>query len=126
MIDYVKEKAAERPVLVHCDENLKELFREQHIEYIDVDDPDRIDHDRLRNLDAKPASDLYPIILCSDASLGMRGLDYRAPEKGICLLVAKSFRHEREAIQGLHRVGRQADPWERNLMKGLPLVDKDQ
>ena len=29
----------------------------------------------------------------------MRGIDYRADDKGICLLIAKPFSHQREALQ---------------------------
>jgi hypothetical protein len=39
----------------------------------------------------------------------MRGFDYRAKTTGIALVLAKSFRYEREAIQGLNRVGRNGD-----------------
>jgi len=36
----------------------------------------------------------------------MRGIDYRAPTKGIILLICKSFSHKREANQAGYRVGR--------------------
>ena len=36
----------------------------------------------------------------------MRGIDYRAPTKGIILLICKPFSHKREANQAGYRVGR--------------------
>jgi hypothetical protein len=54
----------------------------------------------------------------------MRGLDYRAPLRGITLIVAASFENRREASQGLHRVGRFSDLCDRYLVHGVPLVDE--
>ena len=56
----------------------------------------------------------------------MRGVDYRAPETGITLVVAKSFTNVREADQGLKRVGRFKDACHRVLIEGTPLVDPEQ
>jgi len=54
----------------------------------------------------------------------MRGHDYRAPKKGLKLLIAVRFSHERGARQGLGRVGRQNDPFLRFRIKGVDkLVD---
>jgi hypothetical protein len=54
----------------------------------------------------------------------MRGVDYRAPLTGITLIVALPFRHEREAIQALARVGRYKEPCARYLLAGIDLIDE--
>jgi hypothetical protein len=54
----------------------------------------------------------------------MRGFDYRSPTKGITLIIAASFDHQRQATQGFARVGRFGDPCKRFILKDVPLVDK--
>jgi len=39
----------------------------------------------------------------------MRGFDYRAPSKGIALIIAKLFKSKRDYNQALLRVGRYGD-----------------
>ena len=53
----------------------------------------------------------------------MRGVDLRAPVKGVTLVIAKSFRCQRNADQGLMRVGRYGDPARRFCWEGIELVD---
>ena len=54
----------------------------------------------------------------------MRGYDYRAFMRGICLVIAKSFVTRHDADQGLARVGRYGDKCQRILVNGVSLVDK--
>ena len=56
----------------------------------------------------------------------MRGIDYRAPNSGITLIIATSFMNEREALQGQERVGRFGDACMIVSIEGTPLVDKEQ
>ena len=56
----------------------------------------------------------------------MRAIDYRAPNLGIALVIAKSFSNPRQAQQGLGRVGRNGDKAVRVILKGVPLVDGDE
>jgi hypothetical protein len=56
----------------------------------------------------------------------MRGFDYRAESVGITLVVAKSFVNEREAIQGLNRVGRFGDQCKRIMFESVDLISKEQ
>ena len=56
----------------------------------------------------------------------MRGIDYRARRKGICLVVDKPFPSERDKIQGLARVGRFGDECVRVKFEGVDLVDRIQ
>ena len=53
----------------------------------------------------------------------MRAIDYRAQNLGITLIIAKSFEHERQAQQGLGRVGRNGDACLRVLLRSVPLID---
>jgi hypothetical protein len=56
----------------------------------------------------------------------MRGFDYRAESVGIALVIAKSFVNDREAIQGLNRVGRFGDQCRRICVNSIDLVDREQ
>ena len=44
----------------------------------------------LRNLDSRNINGLHQILLVTDG-LVMRGSDFRAPIKGLCLMIAKPF-----------------------------------
>lgn len=56
----------------------------------------------------------------------MRGIDYRCgSNSSIALFIAASFENQREAVQGLSRVGRFGDGCARYLVAGVPLIDKD-
>jgi len=55
----------------------------------------------------------------------MRAIDYRAPETGVSLVVAKSFSHTRQSLQGLGRVGRNGDICNRVRLSNIELVDKE-
>ena len=55
----------------------------------------------------------------------MRGIDLRAPVKGVTLVMNKGFSCQRNADQGLMRVGRYGDPFIRILCEGVQLDDKD-
>ena len=64
--------------------------------------------------------------LVATTDVEMRGIDLRAPETGVTLVIAKSFGCQRNADQGLMRVCRYGDPGRRFLVKGVPLVDAKQ
>jgi hypothetical protein len=61
----------------------------------------------------------------STEEFAMRGFDYRAQQIGITLVLAKLFSNQREAIQGLNRVGRFGDPCKRVSFVGRDVVDED-
>jgi hypothetical protein len=67
----------------------------------------------------------YKLIIATDP-FAMRGFDYRGKDIGITLLLAKSFAFEREAIQGLNRVGRFGDQCKRIMLASVPLIDETQ
>jgi len=64
----------------------------------------------------------YVLLIATNAEL-MRAIDYRSPNLGLALVIAKSFEHPRQAQQGLGRVGRNSDPCQRVKLTGVPLVD---
>jgi hypothetical protein len=66
----------------------------------------------------------YPIVVVADEAM-MRGVDYRSDGKGLLLVVAKSFSTNRDAEQGLARVGRFGDNCARMLVQGVDLVDSN-
>ena len=65
----------------------------------------------------------YPIVIVADEAM-MRGVDYRSDGKGLLLVINKTFTTNRDAEQGLARVGRFGDQGCRVLVKGIELVDK--
>ena len=91
---------------------------------------DTIDEQLLRKLDSvKVLSEchMYQLVVATDP-FAMRGFDYRVDSsfsQGIALVIAKSFAYEREAIQGLNRVGRYGDQCKRIIIDSVPLIDKD-
>ena len=65
-----------------------------------------------------------PLIIITDSKL-MRSFNYRAPLKGIILIIARSFPNTRQGIQGHGRVGRYDEPCERYILEGVKLIDRD-
>lgn len=53
-----------------------------------------LDDTVLSDLEAKK-NDSYPLLIATTPDL-MRAIDYRAPTKGLALVICKSFRNERE------------------------------
>lgn len=55
----------------------------------------------------------------------MRGFDYRAPSKGITLIIAKLFKSKRDYNQALLRVGRYGDACQRfvTMLENKECVD---
>jgi hypothetical protein len=68
-------------------------------------------------------SEFYPLLMTSSI-FGMRGIDYRSASAPIHLIVANSFDTERDALQGLNRVGRFGDNCSRTVFAGVSLIDK--
>ena len=54
----------------------------------------------------------------------MRGVDYRQ-RSGLCLIVAKSFKTNRDRDQGLMRVGRYGDKCLRVKLSDVDIIDKN-
>ena len=53
----------------------------------------------------------------------MRGVDYRSDNRGIVLVIAKTFATRRDAMQGLMRVGRFGDECVRFVVQGVELFN---
>jgi hypothetical protein len=54
---------------------------------------------------------------------GIRGIDYRSPNAKLTLVIARSFVHERDYLQGVKRVGRFNDPSTIVRFDDVPLID---
>ena len=63
------------------------------------------------------------ILLIATDDVYMRAIDYRAPDTGMSLVIAKSFNHSRQSLQGLGRVGRNGDKCNRVRLENVELVD---
>ena len=73
---------------------------------------DRRDYRVLTNLDQTDYKGMHNLVLATTEE-EMRGVDLRAPLKGVTLVIAKPFSCQRNADQGLMRVGRYGDPCRR-------------
>jgi hypothetical protein len=113
IINLVKEQLLKSPVLLYCTEELKSKITNEIAYYFMDPEAIHINEVLLRSMDT---SNPYQLVIATDP-FAMRGFDYRAKTIGIALILAKSFRYEREAIQGLNRVGRNGDECKRILFK---------
>lgn len=110
------------PVLLFTKTTTLNAIKQTHQNTI-VLDSDFKDHDRLRRLDAETVEH-YPVVLTAE-DWAMRGMDFRAVKLGICLIVDKGFETQRDADQGLARVGRFKDRCERLITYGTQMIDKE-
>ena len=101
------ERKEHQTVLVYATVELKEHIIKTIQSVVDLDS--KIDHAVMRNLD-DTVEGVFRTLVTTEVN-SMRGIDYRAPTRGICLLVCQSFTNKREANQAGYRVGRQSDPY---------------
>ena len=92
ILQYVQQQAQKQAVLVYATAELKDYFERQALAFTDLDTS--VDNKMLRDLDGRVEpneGDITPpqfrTMVASDKSKAMRGIDYRAPEFGIQLLV---------------------------------------
>jgi hypothetical protein len=92
ILQYVRQQAQKQAVLVYATAELKDYFERQALAFTDLDTS--VDNKMLRDLDGRVEpneGDIAPpqfrTMVASDKSKAMRGIDYRAPEFGIQLLV---------------------------------------
>jgi hypothetical protein len=107
IINLVREQLLKSPVLLYCTEELKSKIATELAHYFMDAETEHIKEDLLRSMDTISLNP-YQLVIATDP-FAMRGFDYRAKTTGLALVLAKSFRYEREAIQGLNRVGRNGD-----------------
>ena len=85
----------EHAVLLYCYPELLELLITAKIPYILIADGENIDDEFVRTLDNRDGLNGPHVLLVATSSFGMRGFDYRAPSKGIALILAASFANQR-------------------------------
>ena len=92
ILQYVRQQAQKQAVLVYVSTELKEHFERQALAFTDLDAG--VNNEIMRSLDDRvelnegdTALPLFRILVASDKSKAMRGIDYRAPKFGIQLLV---------------------------------------
>ena len=83
---------------------------------------ERRDYKVLTQLDKVHCNGYHRLILATTEE-EMRGIDLRAPEKGVTLVISTPFSCQRNADQGLLRVGRYGDPCKRLIWEQVLLVD---
>jgi hypothetical protein len=97
LIPYIKGRLDEQAVLLYCSLEFLEFLKGSNIPFFHMKDGEIIDDKFLRALDNRAADGAHTLIVAT-SSFGMRGFDYRARTKGITLVVAASFAHEREKM----------------------------
>ena len=110
-----------QPVLIYCSEAEYEALAKCNKF---AKDEEILDDEILLNLERK-TENKYPLLIVTLPEL-MRAIDYRSQNLGIALVLCKSFRNEREAQQGLGRVGRNGDPYQRVQLKDVPMIDEEE
>lgn len=65
---------------------------------------------------------LYRVAVCVN-EFGIRGIDYRSLNAKLTLVIARSFMHQRDYLQGVKRVGRFSDSSTIVRFDDVPLID---
>jgi len=106
--------------LIYCTPVVKDflLAHIEHATYVD----DGVSPTMLRNLD-ECIEGLYRLLLTDNASVGLRGTDYRSYDGCILFVTLRPFAHRREMVQAANRVGRGGDKCRRVAVGDFALVD---
>ena len=102
-ISFIKRKVQDRPVLLYCEDDIVMDLKNSNVNFLQVEKT--TDPLALQQLDVKDLESNHKLLVVTDECI-MRGTDFRAQSKGICLILAKGFSTQRDADQGLMRVGR--------------------
>lgn len=121
-VAFVQKKVKEGPVLVYCGEDLVKALSECNSKFVRVDPGHEFDSAFLRALDKADSEGQYPLIVTT-STFGMRGIDYRSSGASMHLVIAKSFDTERDALQGLNRVGRFGDSCTRTVFADVAITN---
>lgn len=94
--DYLQDQLRNSPVLLYCDNQMRDTIRQMNnlmdITYITAN----VDHDTLQDgsLDTRNPHGYFTLLIAY-TEVAMRGIDYRAPKNGLLLFVQKPFSHNR-------------------------------
>ena len=121
IMKYCSDTVTCNPLLIYGTVDLKTFFDERNAKYMCVDSD--LNTETLRTLDVRESPGAFRLMLATTMH-GMRGVDYRSKAIRMDLLVTTSFENEREAMQGLCRVGRFGDDCKRFKLESVPLIDK--
>lgn len=94
MLEFIQTQIKTQPVLLFCHHADMDLLKTNKLKFTRIDTFE--DWQSLRKLD-KPTDDGTFMLLVATHSHTMRGTDFRANTTGMTMIVAKSFRSEREA-----------------------------
>ena len=100
---FIKRKVNDRAVLLYCEDDIAMDLKNSNFNFLQVDKT--TDPLALKQLDDRDSESNHKLLVVTDECI-MRGTDFRAQSKGICLILAKGFSSQRDADQGLMRVGR--------------------
>ena len=81
---------------MYCKTNFITFLEIKDIPFKQVKAP--VDHELLhRGLEVPDENGRYQLLVADSPDIAMRGLDYRAPRRGLLLLVQQPFAHRRQA-----------------------------
>ena len=120
---YIDEHITHQPVLVYCTDEQKENLNQDNRFQKKVSNEEILDDEVMQHLQRK--YDGAYLLLIATEDKYMRAIDYRAPDTGIALVIARPFNHSRQSLQGLGRVGRNGDKCNRVRLANVELVDKE-
>lgn len=98
LVSFIIDEIKDHAVLLYCIGEFEKLLVEKKIPFVSLKDGDEINDEFLRSLDQRSGQEGNHALLVASSSFGMRGFDYRAPQKGITLVIAASFANTRSAM----------------------------
>ena len=95
MVELIREKMELMPVLVYCSSQFETEMQRIGLPFTKVSQV--TNYQDLRNLDKKEEDQSFKLYVAT-SEVEMRGVDFRARNSGICLLIAKPFTTHRDAM----------------------------
>jgi hypothetical protein len=93
LIQHILKVLQDYAVLLYCSLEFQQFLKDANVSYILIQDGEDINDEFLRTLDNRSGPDGFHTLIVTSSSFGMRGFDYRSPNKGITLIIAASFEH---------------------------------
>lgn len=93
LLSFISKERLVRALLLYCSKEFEEFLVHNQISFLSMKDGHDISDVFLRALDKRNDQDRTHALIVASSSFGMRGFDYRAPDKGITLVIASSFDH---------------------------------
>ena len=87
-MSFIKQKVQNRAVLLYCEDEILMALKNSNFNFMQVDK--NTDPLVLKQLDVRDFESNHKLLVVTEECI-MRGTDFRAQTKGICLILAKGF-----------------------------------